>query len=56
MIELANLDKHLHNYLKLKDDTQVLKILNLKSKTYPVRINKPAVSCVLFTNKSFDSG
>jgi len=55
MIELAKLHKCLHNYFKSEDRTQVLKILNLKSNTHPVNINKPVVSCVLFTKKSFDS-
>lgn len=55
MIELANLDKILHDYLKLKDGAQVLKILNLKSNTHPVNINKPIVSCVLFPKKPFHS-
>lgn len=40
MIKLANLDTYLGDYLELKEDAQLLKILNLESNTHPIKISK----------------
>lgn len=39
MSKLANLDKYLNDYLELKEDAQVLKILNLQSNTHPLKLS-----------------